>query len=244
MPLKFIEKVISGEDTVGLTGPAGTPKTPYVPKSVTEVGGNGFSLKFTDGKEYNLDEIIESIKRDNPNHPLAIQVLTGDTIELQLIQIITLQLLDEYSTDNINNVPNFAIIFQERYDEALRQLDIISADDLTEGSLLINEKQKKICITKADMRKYLLHSKGPLLDPKNHEQQKPMYNMSRPMVSWREDAGDLNQNEDFENFYTIYNILYWMENTIDGGSFSPIFIDGGDFSPEYNPQNEMDGGSF
>lgn len=107
MPLKFVtNKVETTTDnaTIGATT-ATVDETPttakFIPEAITDYTGSGaaegFSLKFTDGATYDLDEILFSIRRDNPDSPLAIQVFAEDSQEEQLLLLSINQLLEEYS---------------------------------------------------------------------------------------------------------------------------------------------------
>jgi hypothetical protein len=212
MPLKFIT-VPTTVDNGNITGPvvSSNPIQSQVfnPSSVTDgEPGSGMGLSFTDGKTYDLDEILFSIRRDNPDSPLAVQVVKESSQEEMILQLSTQELLIEYSTDNINNIPNFGTLVSARYQLKLLDLEEIESSTAAEGSLVLNETQPKIGVSKADMLKYLL-------DDSPVQRTKPIVNLDRPLVIWSEGQGDLNTLEDASTFSTIYNQILQLESQVE-----------------------------
>jgi hypothetical protein len=111
MPLKFVTNKVEattdpatiGATTTNLTETPTTAK--FVPEAVTDYTGSGaasgFSLKFTDGLTYDLDEILFNIRRDNPDSPLAIQVFAADSEQEVILSLSVRQLLEEYSPTTV-----------------------------------------------------------------------------------------------------------------------------------------------
>lgn len=107
MPLKFVTNRVETTTTNATIGATTTtisevPTTAkFVPEAVTDYTGSGaatgFSLKFTDGVTYDLDEILFNIRRDNPESPLAVQVFAEDSQQEQILLLSINQLLEEYS---------------------------------------------------------------------------------------------------------------------------------------------------
>ena len=80
----------------------------------------GFSLSFTEGKEYNLDDIIFKKRRDNDKCPLIVKVDLNNANDAEVIKLITKLILSDYGIENvtddnyktlINDVPNFYSVF-------------------------------------------------------------------------------------------------------------------------------------
>jgi hypothetical protein len=248
MPLKFVTNKVETTEQNATIGAQSTTlsevptENKFIPEAVTDYDGpgssTGFSLGFTDGKTYDLDEILFSIRRDNPDSPLAVQVVKESSQEEMILQLSTQELLVEYSTDNINNIPNFGTLVSARYQLKLLDLEEIESSTAAEGSLVLNETQPKIGVSKADMLKYLL-------DDSPVQRTKPIVNLDRPLVIWSEGQGDLNIPGDFSEFDNLNNIIEDLQEDLDandGGDFEIEDLDGGDFIQEYD--EEENGGGF
>lgn len=111
MPLKFVTNVIETTTENATIGALTTtldeiPTTvKFIPEAVTDYTGSGvatgFSLKFTDGTTYDLDEILFNIRRDNPESPLAMHVITAESEEEQILAAAISELLAEYSPTTV-----------------------------------------------------------------------------------------------------------------------------------------------
>ena len=214
MALKFVaNEIVVEEKEVPVNSTQTTiEETPYSPESVTTLDNSetatGFELSFTDDVTYDLDEILLSIRRDNPDSELLMHVITENSIEEQLIQIITEQLLTLYSTDNINNIPNFGTLLSKRYEQEIATVDITLSSSLLEGSLTINETQPKIGVKKEDIGRYLLSNTKA-------KRSAPVVNLNRPIVIWTEENGDLNQPDAITTFSNIYNYIKDLEQQVE-----------------------------
>jgi hypothetical protein len=267
MPLKFVKNNTTTENGVTTVDTNGTtPETKFVPtaNTLSDLGptGNfqpgsvttyseenpstGFSLGFTDGKTYDLDEILFSIRRDNPDSPLIMKVESADSQLEAQIMFATNQILTEYFnetflvenpsvTPSISLIPNFASLLESKL--AILDAEEIE-EELEEGSLTINENQPKIGVKKEDIMKYLLSD-----TPKKRST--PLINLNRPIAMWTEGQGDLNQPGDFPEFDNLNNIIEDLQADLDandGGDFEVLDLDGGEFIQEYD--EEENGGGF
>ena len=84
-----------------------------------EVVNPGFSLSFTEGKHYDLDQIVDEKRRDNENAPIFLQASLGPVFEKTMAELVAKKILSDYNipySDNnykteINKIPNFSRIF-------------------------------------------------------------------------------------------------------------------------------------
>jgi hypothetical protein len=267
MPLKFVTNQIdleNGNITIqdGTTPTSKVIPTPtvlsdetgsanFVPESVTDGDGSatGFSLSFTDGSTYDIDEILFNIRRDNPESPLLMEVVSENSQYELLIQLSTQEILNEYFnqnflTDNpevipnINLIPNFALLLEARYQQKLQDLEYIEDNELAEGSLAINSAQPKIGVKKDDMVKYLLSDRPA-------KRVTPLVNLNRPLAIWNDLTTDLNTPNNFEYFENLGNVILDLQGDIDandGGDFEILDLDGGSFTE--NITEIEDGGAF
>jgi len=215
MPLKFVNTNTETEnenvDVENITQGEYVENNPYIPDSVTDYEGNGeaigFSLAFTDGVEYNLDEIIDNIRRDNPNNPLLVYVIKEGSETEVVLQTAVAQLLSEYSTGSLQLIPNYADLLAARFQNLMVESEIIENDNTEEGTLILNETQPGISVTKADMLKYLLDDSGP-------KRAKPVVDYSRPLVLITEATVDLNTPEDESLFSVFVNHINSLKTEI------------------------------
>jgi hypothetical protein len=261
MPLKFVTNQVSttaedGTATIGATTTTVTEiptENKFIPEAITDYDGegspSGFSLSFTDGTTYDLDEILFNIRRDNPDSPLLMEVVTESSQAEMLIQLATQEILSEYFNQdfltnnpgvipNINLIPSFVALLEQRYQQKLLSIDQIEEDNLEEGSLAINATQPKIKVKKEDMIKYLL-------DGKTTKRSTPIVNLNRPLALWTELTTDLNVPNDFQYFDNLNNVIEDLQAELDandGGDFEIEDLDGGQFDSEYDLIE--DGGGF
>jgi hypothetical protein len=246
MPLKFVNTNTETENenvnVENITQGQYVENNPYIPDSITNYEGNGqatgFSLSFTDGFEYNLDEIIDNIRRDNPDNPLLVYVIEEESETEVVLQTAVAQLLLQYSTNSLQSIPNYADLLALRFQDLMVESEIIENDNAKEGTLTLNETQPGISVTKADMLKYLLDDSAP-------KRAKPVVDYSRPLVLITEATVDLNINDDFEYFENLGNVILDLQADIDandGGDFEILDLDGGSFTE--NIIEIEDGGAF
>ena len=79
----------------------------------------GFSLSFTEGKNYDLDQIVAEKRRDNENAPIFLQASLGPVFEKTMAELVAKKILSDYNIPysdsnyktEINKIPNFSRIF-------------------------------------------------------------------------------------------------------------------------------------
>ena len=79
----------------------------------------GFSLSFTEGKSYDLDQIVAEKRRDNENAPIFLQASLGEVFEKTMAELVAKKILSDYNIPysdsnyktEINKIPNFSRIF-------------------------------------------------------------------------------------------------------------------------------------
>jgi hypothetical protein len=160
----------------------------------TPSSSGGFTLTFTSGKEYDLDKIIASIRRDNSEKALIMKV----NIESELVQAIIDRCIEElkimYHADSLELILDYKNIFNNYFEEKFDEYrDEAARAGISEGELLINEAQDKIEVTNADLIRYLLSDK-----PKSGAV-KPILDHSKTFAVWNElGDGDLTESEDID----------------------------------------------
>ena len=79
----------------------------------------GFSLSFTEGKSYDLDQIVAEKRRDNENAPIFLQASLGEVFEKTMAELVAKKILSDYNIPysdsnyktEINKIPNFSRVF-------------------------------------------------------------------------------------------------------------------------------------
>jgi hypothetical protein len=95
----------------------------------------------------------------------------------------------KFMLDNTSYIPNFLALLEQKYNDKLEYIEEQDRMNDVEGSLRINEAQKKIGVSKQDIMQYLFEDK-PVV------RSKPLINLNRPVVIWTElGNGDLNTDE-------------------------------------------------
>jgi hypothetical protein len=210
MPLKKIQSVLEPpvENATPLVTPISSTIAPNLLQSVVEEGinmteipdetpENDFSIEFTEGKTYDLDAIIAGIRRDNDKSALVMQVNVSDDAVKAVIDQVTQEIFDEYSTEEITvtsttQVPNFNAVFNARFEQrfaAVRETQNALTD---EGGLAIDTWQDKVAVTEADMRKYLFED----YDKSKTNATPTTINYSRALVIFSEETPDTTTVED------------------------------------------------
>jgi len=92
--------------------PTNTPTVNDQTVRETESSLNAFSISFTEGVEYDLDEIIFSKRRDNANCPLIVQVRDDNENDEKIVKAITKLILHDY---NITFDPNDTVTASNYY---------------------------------------------------------------------------------------------------------------------------------
>jgi hypothetical protein len=204
-----------------------------------------FTLSFTNDNEYDLDEIISKIRRDNPNEPLVMQV----NFENKIIQTITARMINEllelYNTNSINFILDFNNVFLKYFREHATQYTLEAKKLTIEGGLAIDEKQIKTKVEKADLKKYLFNEK-----PSNTPTL-PSLDLSKSFGIWTEIGYDGTEDSDFDDIELYEQRIRALQERIDelleypntdGGDFEDD-LDGGDFLEE-EYEEEENGGDF
>jgi len=181
---------------------------------------NGFILQFTDGKTYDLDEIIFNRRRDNSKAPIAIRVNSTEYVEAEVLQQLTAYILLRYPTaTSTNDIPNFQEVLNLYFEREYENLSEAAKIAKEEGELVVDQKQEKLRVKKDDIKSYLLGKERA-------KSSVPALNYNRALAVITQGTPDGNISE------------------IDGGEFIPVFedLDGGEFDTNLNETE--DGGGF
>lgn len=125
---------LSSTNTTNTTTQDPTKINSMALKSAAQMPESGYSLTFTDGAEYNLDDIIFAKRRDNDECPLIVKVDDNDTNDQEIIKAITKLILDDYGVsydsskdddesdpdcykNRVNQIPNFYIAFNNYFNK-------------------------------------------------------------------------------------------------------------------------------
>jgi len=181
---------------------------------------NGFTLQFTDGKTYDLDEIIFNRRRDNSKAPIAIRVNSTEYVEAEVLQQLTAYILLRYPTaTSTNDIPNFQEVLNLYFEREYENLSEAAKIAKEEGELVVDQKQEKLRVKKDDIKSYLLGKERA-------KSSVPALNYNRALAVITQGTPDGNISE------------------VDGGEFIPVFedLDGGEFDTNLNETE--DGGGF
>jgi hypothetical protein len=182
---------------------------------------NGFTLQFTDGKTYDLDEIIFNRRRDNSKAPIAIKVNSTEYVEAEVLQQLTAYILLKYPTaSSTADIPNFQDVLNLYFEREYENFSEAAKIAKEEGELVVDQKQEKLRVKKDDIKNYLLGKE------RTRTAAAPAVNYNRALAVITQGTPD-------------GNIL-----DLDGGEFVPTFedLDGGDFDSELDDTEE--GGGF
>lgn len=155
----------------------------------------GLRLTLTEGKTYNLDEMITTKMRDNSNETLILRNISDTHFRDRMIELVTKKILDDYNVEwdeenynsavTIAKVNNFSKIFDiyfNRYYEEYRK--VITSGEY-EGSLSIDTILRTINLTKEDIKRYTLG------DVDEHQNEFLNYHdRNRPIVIWTDGSSD------------------------------------------------------
>jgi hypothetical protein len=125
-----------------------------IPK--TEAKNTGFDLKFTDEKLYDLDKIINDIRRDNSDADLIVKVNTEEGIISLVADYINNQLKQIYGVSNVTYIPAYQIIFDSYFKRYYPEVSEQLRKSNLEGSLTSDVKQGPVSISKSDTDRYVL----------------------------------------------------------------------------------------
>lgn len=158
MKLKLNTDVLKNQRTT----PEPEPQTPSL--STGTPTEQGFSLSFTNNKEYNLDDIIFKKRRDNSKCPLIVKVNLENKNDEEVIKLITKLILDDYGiqgvTDEnyktlVNQVPEFYTVFDTYFNKYYTYYYNELYNKVLNGSISIDTALEEI-VTKHDFASELL----------------------------------------------------------------------------------------
>lgn len=125
----------------------------------------GIRITAKPNTEYNLDEIILNIRRDNSNASLLVQIDYTDLNNQQFIELMTKYVLDDagiaYDNTNfknaeiINQVENFPVKLEEMC-KKYYAIFYKYIGDVAEGSISISTVLEKISLARSDYEQFLL----------------------------------------------------------------------------------------
>lgn len=184
-----------------------------------------FTLTFVEKKVYDLDEMIEKKRRNNPDKELILQVNLAEDITNTIIDMVTQKILDTYKVTydtnpesnlyfkkRISSILNFEVLF-DRYFERYynRYLEEINKPEY-DGSVSIDTILRKINVTKEDVRNYTLQDVAD-----NETRFINLYDKNKPLVIWTDGTPDPGCGEIPTIVYTdeLLDYLYSMLNSSD-----------------------------
>lgn len=182
------------------------------PSQVNPISQPGFNLAFTNGKTYDLDEIIAEKLRSNSDSALRIKVLTDDNLQNKLIELVSKKILDDYNisytNDNyksqVSKVAGFSQIFDIYYSKYYDAYVAAINQDSYDGSISIDTILREINLTKADVKNYTLK------DVEAAQDTFLMPNKYRPVIIWTDgtdDPGDVEPSESVLYRDELYSYL-------------------------------------
>jgi len=185
----------------------------------------GFKLSATNGKTYDLDEIIKTKLRSNSEATLNLRVNSSEELRDKLVEMVTKKILDDYGISyglyedeyktKISEVSNFSSLFDQYYNMYYDEYTGIINNDGYDGSISMDTALRKITLTKEDIRKYTLS------DVAEHQKEFVLPNKYRPVVIWTDgtdDPGNVTPTESVlykdELYAYMYDILQSKDDRI------------------------------
>ena len=136
MAIKFNPATTTVDEDKKVLTPAGNViYTPPVPET-------SINLEFTPDYEYDLDQIIFDIRRDNPAEALIMKVNTEAVLGERLVAIVLNQIFSDYNTQNPTLIPNFNIIFNTALQTAFDSLTDAQRSSFLEGAMTLDDSFK------------------------------------------------------------------------------------------------------
>lgn len=163
---------------------------------------NGFTLQFTDGKTYDLDEIIFNRRRDNSKAPIAIKVNSTEYVEAEALQQLTTYILLKYPTaTSTNDIPNFQDVLNLYFEREYENLSEAAKIAGEEGELVVDQKQEKLRVKKDDIKNYLLGKERV-------KSSAPVVNYNRALAVITQGTPDgWTEEDNIESFITQENLM-------------------------------------
>lgn len=185
--------------------------TPSIDTSNVE-NKKDFTLSFSPKVTYDLDEMIESKRRDNSDMELILHTNLSEEYLDRLIVIVTKKILDDYkiaysndeSSDRyfkkvVNEVIGFEMVFNKYFGRYYSMYLAEISNDNLEGSISIDTIFRKFEVTNEDIKKYLIpeYSQSIKAEPKRHA----------PRTFVAKKASDLRDATDYEKKYATINLV-------------------------------------
>lgn len=195
------------------------------PPQVNPISQPGFNLAFTNGKTYDLDEIIAEKLRSNSDSVLRVKVLTDENLQNKLIELVSKKILDNYNVsytnDNyksrVSKVAGFSQIFDVYYNEYYdAYIDAINQDSY-DGSISIDTILREINLTKADVKNYTLK------DVEAAQDTFLMPNKYRPVIIWTDGTDDPGNVEPSESVLYRDELYSYLNETLISKNSSLTF---------------------
>lgn len=155
----------------------------------------GIKLSFTEGKTYDLDEIIANKLRDNENGTLVLRTIGDIQFRNRMIELVTKKILDDYGVEwtednwklaeTLAKVNNFSRVFDAYFTRYYEEYKKVINSGNFEGSFSIDTILRTIKLTKEDIRKYTL------TDVCEHQTEFLNYSdRNRPLIIWTDGTND------------------------------------------------------
>lgn len=155
----------------------------------------GIKLSFTEGKTYDLDEIIANKLRDNENGTLVLRTIGDIQFRDRMIELVTKKILDDYGVEwtednyklaeTLAKVNNFSRVFDAYFTRYYEEYKKVINSGNFEGSFSIDTILRTIKLTKEDIRKYTL------TDVCEHQTEFLNYSdRNRPLIIWTDGTND------------------------------------------------------
>lgn len=155
----------------------------------------GIKLSFTEGRTYDLDEIITNKLRDNENGTLVLRTIGDIQFRDRMIELVTKKILDDYGvewtednyklSETLAKVNNFSRVFDAYFTRYYEEYKKVINSGNFEGSFSIDTILRTIKLTKEDIRKYTL------TDVCEHQTEFLNYSdRNRPLIIWTDGTND------------------------------------------------------
>lgn len=161
--------------------------------TATTPSSGGFGISFTSDKVYDLDAIIASIRRDNSDEALIMRVNVDSEISLAIIDRCVEELLVLHTADSLEDILDYQNVFNAYFEAHFDEYDDLARAAGIEGELVIDARQDKVTINRANLKKYLFE------EVKSTDKMKPILVYEKAMTQWTEIGdGDLTTSSDFD----------------------------------------------
>lgn len=170
----------------------------------------GIKLSFTEGKTYDLDEIIANKLRDNENGTLVLRTIGDIQFRNRMIELVTKKILDDYGVEwtednwklaeTLAKVNNFSRVFDAYFTRYYEEYKKVINSGNFEGSFSIDTILRTIKLTKEDIRKYTL------TDVCEHQTEFLNYSdRNRPLIIWTDGTNDCGCGDNGKSYDKLAN---------------------------------------